>query len=173
MKKLKIPAVIFISFLLIFIQTAGSFYCKSFSGFSYAGLIIIDAFLLLKAFVNKNEFNGLKKAQLVSIILNIIVLITLAITLIFKSLVAIKITNVINTNVIIFITLFTAIILLICSLNSKKFILTSILSIPIIAGFSLFGTYHLTDSILSIFFCSIIFIRSVMLVKDTILDYKK
>jgi hypothetical protein len=42
MKNLGLSAVIFISFLLIFIQTAGSFYCKSFSGFSYVGLIIYN-----------------------------------------------------------------------------------------------------------------------------------
>jgi hypothetical protein len=173
MKRLRIPAVIFISFLLIFTLTAGSFYCKSFSGFSYASIIIIDALLLLKAFANKNEFNGSKKAQLVSIILNIIVLIILAITLIFKSLISIKTTNVINTNVIIFITCFTSIILLICSLSNKKFILTSLLSIPIIAGFSLFANYHLTDCVLNIFFCSIVFIRSILLIKNSILDYKK
>ncbi|MDR1522811.1 MAG: hypothetical protein LBS29_02470 [Endomicrobium sp.] len=170
MKKLGIPAVILISFLLIFIQTAGSFYCKSFSGFSYAALIIIDAFLLLTILVNKNEFAGLKKAQLVSIILNIIVLIILSFTLIFKSLVVIKTTSAVNTNVIILITLFTSIILLICSFSNKKFIYTSILSIPIIAGFSLFENYHLTDCVLSIFFCIIIFIRSIILIKNSILD---
>jgi hypothetical protein len=44
MKKLKIPVAISISFLLIFIQTGGFFYSKSYSHFSYAGLIILGAF---------------------------------------------------------------------------------------------------------------------------------
>jgi hypothetical protein len=128
MEKLEVFVVMVISFLLIFIQTAGSFYCKSLSGFSYAGLIIIDTFLLIKKLVFNNKSNGLKKAKLVSIILNIGVLIVLSITVVLKCLSVIT-TNQINVDVIIITTWFTSITLFVCSLRYKKFMYTRIFSI--------------------------------------------
>jgi hypothetical protein len=171
-KKLGTSAVIFISFFLIFIQTAGSFYSKALSGFSYAGLIIIDAFYLLKNLISNNKFSGLKKAQLASIILNAAVLMILSITVVLKSLSTMT-THQTNADVVILTTWVTCMFLIVYSSSYKKFMYTSIFSIFITVGFGIFKNYHQTDFILSIFFCIITLIRSAILIKDTILDYKK
>ncbi len=89
--------VLSISFLLIFLQTAGAFYSRSLALFAYAGLIISDAFSLLTKLANLNDTDkGFRKAQLISIILNAFVLFILALIMISRTLNAVTPPKIIN-----------------------------------------------------------------------------
>lgn len=87
----KLPAVLGISMLLVFTETAGSFFSKSLSLLSYAGLILAVSFSALPSILSKslninNETGeGFKRSQFYSISINAFMLLLIAAYIIYKS----------------------------------------------------------------------------------------
>ncbi|MDR3256072.1 MAG: hypothetical protein LBT18_00180 [Endomicrobium sp.] len=172
----KLPVVLSISFLLIFLQTAGAFYSKSLALFAYAGLIITRVFSLLPKFVNLNDTDkGFSKAQIVSVILNASVIFILALIIISKAFTEMTSTKTINMPLAGIITFIVFVGLVVCSFIEKQFILTALLSFVIITGFSIpiFKSIFLLDYYLSIFFAVLIIIQAIILIKFSACALKK
>lgn len=87
----KLPAVLSISLLLMLIETAGSFFSKSLSLLSYAGLILAVSCSALPMIANQNiniqEPEGFKRSQFYSISFNCIMLLTISAYIIYKAVV--------------------------------------------------------------------------------------
>ena len=165
-------AALSISLLLIFLQTAGAFYSKSFALFVYAGLIISDAFSLLTKFADLNDADeGFRKAQFVSVILNASVLFILALIMISRTLDASSAPPKIINIPLAEITASAVFVgLVVCFFVFRQFIFTALLSLLVIAGFSIpiFKRIVFLDSYLSLFFAVLIMIRSVLLMKNSV-----
>ncbi|BCI50719.1 hypothetical protein [Candidatus Endomicrobiellum trichonymphae] len=163
--------VLSISLFLIFLQTAGAFYSKSFALFAYAGLIILDAFSLLLKLANLNGTDeGFRKAQFISVILNASVLFILALIMISRTLNAITLPKIINISLAEITTSIVFAGLVICFFIYGQFIFTALMSLLIITGFSVpvLKKTVLLDSYLSIFFAVLITINSALLIKNSL-----
>lgn len=162
--------VLSISLLLILLQTAGAFYSKSLALFTYAGLIISNAFSLLPKLVNLNDTDeGFRKAQFISVILNASVLFILALIMISRTLNAITALKIINIPLAEITTSIVFAGLVICFFIDGQFIFTALMSLLIITGFSVPALKEtvLLDSYLSIFFAVLITINSALLIKNS------
>ncbi|MDR0800816.1 MAG: hypothetical protein LBN01_04795 [Endomicrobium sp.] len=170
-ESINLLAVLSISLLLIFLQTAGAFYSKSFALFAYAGLIISDAFSLLTKFADLNDADeGFRKAQFVSVILNASVLFILALIMISRTLGASSPPKIINIPLAEITASAVFAGLVVCFFVFRQFIFTALLSLLVIAGFSIpiFKRIVFLDSYLSLFFAVLIMIRSVLLMKNSV-----
>jgi Co/Zn/Cd efflux system component len=170
-ESIKLPAALSISFLLIFLQMAGAFYSKSLAMFSHAGLIIITAFSFLPHLANSNNVDeGFKKAQFISVFLNISAFLFLVLIIICKAFARMSAPKDVNMLLAVITTSIVFAGLIVCSFLSKKFLLQASLSLGIIMGFSIpaFKNIVFLDSYLSIFFAICILVQSVLLIKKTI-----
>lgn len=90
-KNTKLPAVLIISLILIFIETAGAYFSKSLALFGYSGLILAISFSALPFIttLHGTKNDDFTKSQFRSIILNAAVLFILSLFIINKALVKI------------------------------------------------------------------------------------
>jgi len=172
-KSAKIPAVLSISFMLIVLQMLGAFYSKSFALFSYGGLIIANSFSLLFKFAISSETDeSLKKAQFVSIILNSLTLFILTLIVINKAYITAGISppKIINIPLAQITTAVVFVGLIYCFFIHRQFILTALLSLLIILGFSVpvFKRVALLDYYLSVFFAVLTTIQATLLIKNSL-----
>jgi Co/Zn/Cd efflux system component len=169
--------VLSISLLLILLQMAGAFYSRSLALFAYAGLIILDAFLLLLKLANLNDTDeSFRKAQFISVILNASVLFILALIMISRTLInAVTPQKIINMPLVEITTYIVFTGLVICFFVDGQFIFTTLMSLLIITGFSapVLRKTVLLDSYLSIFFAVLIMINSALLIKKSFKMIKK
>jgi Co/Zn/Cd efflux system component len=169
-ESIKLPVALIVSLSLIFLQTAGAFYSKSLALFSYAGLIIVNAFSLLLKLANSNETDkSFKKALFISAILNISTLFVLALIIINKAYAGILSPKIINTQIAEIITIIVSTGLLVCFFIGRQFIFTALMSSLIIIGFSepIFKRVALLDYYLSMFFAVLIMIKAIMSIKSS------
>lgn len=125
--------------MLIFLQTIGAFYSKSFALFSYTSLIITNIFssFFLK-FISLNGIDeNLQRAQIVSIILNSLTLSILDLVIINKASISTNIQSpkIINIYIAEVTTTIVSIGLIFCSFIDRQFIFIALLSLLIIFGF--------------------------------------
>ena len=83
----KLPAVLAVSLLLIFAQTAGAFFAKSLSLFAYAAVIIAVSFSALPSIINTFSAGGkaFVRAQFKALLINSVLLTFLSLFIICKS----------------------------------------------------------------------------------------
>jgi Co/Zn/Cd efflux system component len=167
-ESIKLPVVLIVSLLLIFLQTAGAFYSKSLALFSYAGFIIINAFSLLLKFANNETDKSFRKALFIAAILNIFTLFILALIIINKAHTGILSPKIINTQIAAIITITVAVGLVACFFIGRQFIFTALMSSLIIIGFSepIFKRIALLDYYLSAFFAVLIMIKAILSIKN-------
>jgi len=172
--KSKTFTLLIVSLMLIFLQTIGAFYSKSFALLSYAGLIIINVFYSFLKFTCSTEADkNLQRAQIVSIILNSLTLFILTLIIISKVSISMNIqspTTINITNIAEIITTIVSIGFIFCSFIERQFIFIALLSLLIILGFSwhIFERIIYLDYYLSIFFTVLIMIQTILLIKKSI-----
>jgi Co/Zn/Cd efflux system component len=167
----KLFVILSISFLSVSLETVGAFYAKSLAMFSYAGLIMLTTFSFLPHLANLNNVDeGFRKAQIVSVFLNIAAILILVLIIISKAFSRISIPKDINMFLAVIITSIVFTGLIICFFISKKFLLQALASLTIIIGFSIpiFKNIIFLDNYLSIFFAICILVQSVILIKKSI-----
>jgi Co/Zn/Cd efflux system component len=169
--------VLSISLLLILLQMAGAFYSRSLALFAYAGLIILDAFLLLLKLASLNDTDeSFRKAQFISVILNASVLFILALIMISRTFNAVTPQKIINMPLVKITICIVFAGLVICFFVDGQFVFTTLMSLLIITGFSapvFKKTVFFLDSYLSIFFAVLIMINSALLIKKSFKMLKK
>ncbi|MDR2425657.1 MAG: cation transporter [Endomicrobium sp.] len=92
-EEFKLPTVLGIGLLLVFVETVGSFFSGSLSLLSHAGLMLAASFAALPAIIGKNlniskeEGEAFKRSQFYSICLNGVMLLIIALYIIYKAVV--------------------------------------------------------------------------------------
>ena len=173
MKKTKTSTtvtVLIISLMLIFLQTIGAFYSKSFALFSYTSLIITNIFSSFLKFISLNGIDeNLQRAQIVSIILNSLTLPILDLVIINKASISTNTQSpkIINIYIAEVTTTIVSVGLIFCSFIDRQFIFIALLSLLIIFGFltHIFERIISLDYYLSIFFTVLTVIQTTLLIK--------